>query len=280
MPAALTYPGVYVEEIPSGVRTIAGVSTSDTAFVDFFRRGPLNQAQRITSFGDFERVFGGLDTRSDASYAIQQYYRNGGTVAWVVRVAAGTPQPAALAIPGAAPAGSPFRAQAASPGTWGNSLQVAITSAPVAGQFNLFVREVATVSGAPAGGRQRGLPQPHHRSGQPPQRPGRGQRRLPPAAPERPGGGSDVHRGRADPQRGGPGGRLRQPHRGHRRQPPGRQRLHRQRGPEDGALRPRSHPALRLQPPGPPRRGALQHRRRTATCTPPRRASARRAGPS
>ena len=82
----MTYPGVYVEEIPSGVRTIAGVSTSDTAFVDFFRRGPLNQAQRITSFGDFERVFGGLDTRSDASYAIQQYYRNGGTVAWVVRV--------------------------------------------------------------------------------------------------------------------------------------------------------------------------------------------------
>ena len=60
MPGTYTYPGVYIEEIPSGVRTITGVSTSDTAFVDFFGKGPVNQAARITSFGDFERVFGGL----------------------------------------------------------------------------------------------------------------------------------------------------------------------------------------------------------------------------
>ena len=38
MPGPYTYPGIYIEEIPSGVRTITGVSTSDTAFVDFFRR--------------------------------------------------------------------------------------------------------------------------------------------------------------------------------------------------------------------------------------------------
>lgn len=64
MAATYPYPGVYVEEIPSGVRTIVGVSTSDTAFVDFFQRGPVNEAVRITSFGDFVRIFGGLDTRS------------------------------------------------------------------------------------------------------------------------------------------------------------------------------------------------------------------------
>jgi hypothetical protein len=86
MPSTLTFPGVYIEEIPSGVRTIVGVSTSDTAFVDFFRRGPVNQAVRITSFSDFERVFGGLDTRSEASYGIQQFYLNGGSIAWVIRV--------------------------------------------------------------------------------------------------------------------------------------------------------------------------------------------------
>lgn len=40
MPSASTYPGVYVEEIPSGVRTITGVSTSNTAFVDYFGAGP------------------------------------------------------------------------------------------------------------------------------------------------------------------------------------------------------------------------------------------------
>jgi hypothetical protein len=86
MPITPTYPGVYVEEIPSGVHTIIGVSTSETAFVDFFAQGPMNVATRITSFGDFQRRFGGLDTRSEASYAIQQYFLNGGQVAWVVRI--------------------------------------------------------------------------------------------------------------------------------------------------------------------------------------------------
>src|ERR1044071_6196770 len=88
MPAALTYPGIYVEEIPSGVRTITGVSTSNTAFVDFFTRGPMNKAVRITSYAEFERIFGGLDADSEASYGIRQYYLNGGSVAFVVRVGA------------------------------------------------------------------------------------------------------------------------------------------------------------------------------------------------
>ena len=60
MPQAYTYPGIYIE-IASGVRTIAGVSTSDTAFIDFFKQGPVDDPVRITSFGDFERIFGGLD---------------------------------------------------------------------------------------------------------------------------------------------------------------------------------------------------------------------------
>ena len=70
MPTTPTYPGVYIEEIPSGVRTISGVATSIAAFVDFFARGPMNQAVRIFNMGDFEREFGGLDTRSEASYGI------------------------------------------------------------------------------------------------------------------------------------------------------------------------------------------------------------------
>src|SRR5260370_7225612 len=86
-----TYPGVYIEEIPSGVHAITGVSTSNTAFVDFFARGPVDQAVEITSYGDFERIFGGLDVRSDASYAVLQYYLNGGQIAFVVRVVSGAP---------------------------------------------------------------------------------------------------------------------------------------------------------------------------------------------
>ncbi len=42
MPVTLTYPGVYVEEIPSGVRTVTGVATSITAFIGRALRGPVN----------------------------------------------------------------------------------------------------------------------------------------------------------------------------------------------------------------------------------------------
>src|SRR5512147_165206 len=90
MPVSPTFPGVYIEEVPSGVRTIVGVATSIGAFIDFFPRGLLDEAVRILSFADFEREFGGLDTRSEASYAIQQFFLNGGTEAWVVRVADGS----------------------------------------------------------------------------------------------------------------------------------------------------------------------------------------------
>jgi uncharacterized protein len=86
MPASLTYPGVYVEEISSGVRTITGVSTSVTAFVGLALRGPVNEATFINSYGDFERVFGGLWIKSSLSYAVQDFYRNGGSQAIIVRL--------------------------------------------------------------------------------------------------------------------------------------------------------------------------------------------------
>jgi phage tail sheath protein FI len=79
-------PGVYIQEIPSGMHMISGVSTSNTAFIDFFKDGPINQAVAVNSFADFGQKFGGLDAGSEASYAIQQYFLNGGQSAWVVRV--------------------------------------------------------------------------------------------------------------------------------------------------------------------------------------------------
>ncbi len=86
----VTYPGVYVVEVPSGVHTIAGVSTSVAAFVDRFARGPDNKAVQIFGLGDFNREFGGLAAYSPASYAIQQFFLNGGAEAWVVRVGNGS----------------------------------------------------------------------------------------------------------------------------------------------------------------------------------------------
>lgn len=82
------YPGDYIEEIPSD-RTITGVSTSVTAFIGVTERGPTNEGVQVCNFGDFERDFGGLVPGSDVSYAVQQFFTNGGTEAWVVRVAPG-----------------------------------------------------------------------------------------------------------------------------------------------------------------------------------------------
>ena len=95
MATAVSFPGVYIEEVPSSVRTIAGVATSVTAFVGFTARGPTNEAVQIFSFADFERRFGGLDVDSDLSYAVSQFFLNGGSQAWIVRVA---DQAAAAAI--------------------------------------------------------------------------------------------------------------------------------------------------------------------------------------
>jgi phage tail sheath protein FI len=156
MPSTLSYPGVYVEEIPSGVHTISGVSTATTAFVDFFGRGPMNAPQRITSFGDFQRIFGGLDTRSEASYAINQYYLNGGSVAFVVRTASGNPASSQIALVGTVGSAQQvvMLVEAADEGAWGNNLQVAVdyntapdpaTGQPRPTEFNLVVREVQTV---------------------------------------------------------------------------------------------------------------------------------------
>lgn len=136
MPATYLAPGVYIEEVPSGVRAIAGVSTADTAFVDFFARGPANRPVRCASWGDFERAFGGLDRRSEASYAIRQFFLNGGSVAWVVRVTAPNAEAAewssdemagASGASGASGAGGePILVAAASRGDWGNSLWVGV----------------------------------------------------------------------------------------------------------------------------------------------------------
>src|SRR5262245_60283606 len=86
MPITPTYPGVYIEEIPSGVRTITGVATSITAFVGYKARGRDNRAVRVFSFADFERAFGGLAADSELSYVVQHFFNNGGTDAYVVRV--------------------------------------------------------------------------------------------------------------------------------------------------------------------------------------------------
>src|SRR5690606_36200767 len=102
MPVNPTYPGVYIEEVPSGVRAIRNVATSVGAFIGPFRRGLQNEAVRIQSLSDFEREYGGLYPSSEASYAVQQFFLNGGTEAWLIRI--GHPGSDAVGITAIAPA--------------------------------------------------------------------------------------------------------------------------------------------------------------------------------
>ncbi len=152
MPVTPTYPGVYIEEIPSGVRTIVGVATSIGAFVDYFPQGPMNEAVEIFSYADFERIFGGLDTNSEASYAIQQFFLNGGTTAYVVRTTSGTSANAAKSAAIVLQDGATnniLLVTAANPGQWGNQVRVDIdygTTDPST-LFNLTVTEVSFASG-------------------------------------------------------------------------------------------------------------------------------------
>ncbi|WP_405926473.1 phage tail sheath family protein [Streptomyces sp. NBC_00035] len=124
-----TYPGVYVEELPSSVRTISTVTTSVTAFVGHTRRGPVNEPVRVTSFTEFERRFGGLSAQSAVGYAVHQFFGNGGTVAVIVRVAkANTGKAACVTLESTEghSESAVLEAHAKEPGVWGNGLRVAV----------------------------------------------------------------------------------------------------------------------------------------------------------
>lgn len=152
MPVALTYPGVYVEEIPSGVHTLTGVSTSITAFIGYTSRGTVNVPVHIFSFGDFERACGGLDGASPLSYCVNHFFQNGGTEAYVIRVAQNA---AAASVSLRNAAAVVLDVAAAGAGTWGNSLQIDVeydTSNP-SSLFNLRVTEFIEQNGAMVPGR-------------------------------------------------------------------------------------------------------------------------------
>lgn len=141
MPVSPTYPGVYIEEIPSGVRTITGVATSITAFVGRAARGPVSEPAPIFNFGDFERQFGGLGVDYPLSYAVRDFFLNGGGEALIVRLfKAGNGSGVATATQDS------LNLQAASPGAWGNQLKMTITyegiTDEVATRYNLVAADL------------------------------------------------------------------------------------------------------------------------------------------
>lgn len=130
---AFTYPGVYIEEVPSAVHTITGVATSIAAFIGWAPQGPTNEAVLVNSFLDFQRQFGGLDSRSLLGYAVSQFFNNGGQQAYIVRLAqlAAITTGASTATSGAvtlAVTGGAVVFTAKTPGSWSNAVAVQISA--------------------------------------------------------------------------------------------------------------------------------------------------------
>lgn len=155
MPVQPTYPGVYIEEIPSGVRTITGVATSITAFIGYTSRGAVNEAGHIFSFADFERGFGGLAFDSPLSHAVKHFFQNGGSEAYVVRVAAGALAASVVVKNQTAGGKDVLEVSAASEGSWGNKLLIAVdyATADPASLFNLTATELTEKNGDVVPGR-------------------------------------------------------------------------------------------------------------------------------
>lgn len=157
MPITPTYPGVYIEEIPSGVRTIIGVPTSVTAFIGRSLRGPINEPTTINNFGDFERQFGSFDVDYPMSYAVRDFYQNGGKKAVILRLFDENSQEKIARF-----SDGELRLEASSPGKWGNKLSIKIDhqgiTDEVAKRFSSEVEDLfnlTIVENPPRGPRER-----------------------------------------------------------------------------------------------------------------------------
>ena len=119
-------PGVYVEEYDSGAVPMQGVSTSTAGFIGLAQRGPVvGKPQLVTSFADYKRAFGGYLSEAKFGearflpYAVEQFFINGGSRAYIMRVAA-EGAAAAKATAGV------LQIEAANPGEWGNKIRVTV----------------------------------------------------------------------------------------------------------------------------------------------------------
>src|SRR5262245_29980668 len=141
MAVAVSYPGVYIQEVPSSVRTITGVSTSIAAFFGRTQKGPINKAVRCLSYSDFLREFGGGHKESELGSSVNQFFANGGTDCYVVRLAHGAKK-AAVTLQNLAKT-DVLNFTAKNEGIWGNGVRLTVdykTSSPDE-TFNLTITQ-------------------------------------------------------------------------------------------------------------------------------------------
>ena len=89
--------GIEVAQEATAEQSIARAPTAVCAFVGRTLRGPVNRPVTVTSFAEYQSVFGGLWQPSPLSYAVEQFLDNGGVTAIIVRVVNGA-RPATLSL--------------------------------------------------------------------------------------------------------------------------------------------------------------------------------------
>ena len=146
MPTYLA-PGIYVEERSSGVKPIAGASTSVAALVGVAEKGRLNKATLVTSFGDFVKRFGGplrvIEGQSELYlyYLVRHFFEHGGASCYVVRVADTSTAAAATATLGS------LTVTAINEGDWAEALAVEVVPTS---QYSHLLLSDATVAATAA----------------------------------------------------------------------------------------------------------------------------------
>ena len=149
----LTYPGVYIQEISSGVRPIAIASTSTAAFVGLAEMGP-DQPVRVTNWTEFQRTYGNFISDGYLAYSVFQYFNNGGRQCYIVRVTRSDAVIADVTVQNrAVPAptvGLTFSAK--NKGAWGNFLflQLEDSTTDSGNRFKISVRRQADAAVVPA----------------------------------------------------------------------------------------------------------------------------------
>ena len=122
----VSYPGVYVQEVPSGVRTIVGVSPSIAVFVGRAKQGPMNKPVLCLNYSDFERVFSSEYAGSDMVRAVRLFFQNGGTQCYAMRIADGA-TPSQVTLRNEGNTADVLTVTAKSPGLVGDEIRLAVT---------------------------------------------------------------------------------------------------------------------------------------------------------
>src|SRR5687767_14730029 len=144
----LLHPGVYVQEVSSGVRPIEGASTSTAAFIGPAEKGPLDRAYMVTSFTEYEAVYGGFLRDSWLAQSALQFFNNGGKRLYIARIARNAATASVTLLNRQNTPVATMTVTATSPGRWGNTLVIDVANGAqdLGDEFRLTVKQEVTTN--------------------------------------------------------------------------------------------------------------------------------------